>query len=241
MVHFPSRRLAAIAILTALSVFGVASADPIIGSPVFHIDATNLDGTASYDGNVGDGTFNPGFYSWFQTPGPLMDGPDTIAMLTYSVVTVQYSPLTLGVAFEVVAGNSTTTFNISSALVSFPAISSAVGSATSAMGISDTGGAAGAALNGLFTGEAYRTEYNSGVIFDTQLGSFSTPGGNVGNADGIAATPIGVPVVDMQSHLSFTLTPGDRASGTFDFTITPEPASALLVALAGLVLVRRRR
>jgi len=154
--------------------------------------------------------------------------------------------------FSVQAGGSTTSIVIASALLSFPTINSPVGAASAAFSLTDANGD-GATLVGIGDPAGaqggYLAQYNgyagslsgttfaevhqmmSAAAFDTTTATVDVPGAGT--------TPIGVPVFDMSSVISFRLSANDLASGTTNFVITPEPSSVLLLA-CGLVLARRR-
>jgi len=154
--------------------------------------------------------------------------------------------------FAVVAGPAVTSFNIASALLSFPTINNPDGQASAAYTVQDNTGD-GATLDGLAgtaPGNAYLAQYNgwaamqAGTTFTEVIPSLAAPAfqNNSVSADvpgGGGTLPIGTPVDDMSSLISFTLTPFDSASGTTTYTITPEPSSLLLLALAACALRRR--
>jgi len=156
--------------------------------------------------------------------------------------------------FNVQAGASDTTFMIGSALLSFPTISSPHGVASAAFSVTDVTGD-GALLTGANTGGgAYLAQYNglassnSGTTFtelisSVSAGAFATDSTNE-QSPVAGFSNIGVPISDVSSFLSFSLSAHDLASGTTSFFVDaiPEPTGIVLglIGLAGVAAARRR-
>ncbi|MDH7602288.1 MAG: hypothetical protein QHI38_09090 [Armatimonadota bacterium] len=198
----------------------------------------NMDELCGYDGFVQK--------EWYDIK--LANG----AVIKQVLVSVDPDPL-VNLAFNVQAGPTTTTFVITSNLLSFPAI---LGEATATAGITvtdgdDQGGAVGGATaTGLFPGgKFYQARYNS-PVFVTFANLVSGP---------VTVPPYGTTTVsetkapwqfvgniyDMQSEFQFDLSPFDLASGTSNFRVReiPEPGGflAVLTGVVGTVFVLRRR
>ena len=172
---------------------------------------------------------------------------NVIGTIDSAGTTVLLDPV-LGITFAVTAGAANTTFTVTSALVSFPGITNAEVRATSNFGVNDVSGTpAGAALAGQLGGFAYRTAYNGyvpgGTTFDTQIpGVIAVPpnnSANTGDDSGLAIVP--GTISNMSSQVSFELTERDRANGTVNFSVKPEPTTLALLALGALVSARRRQ
>ena len=154
--------------------------------------------------------------------------------------------------FAVQAGPAAggTAFTCKSALLSFPTINNASARTSAAFTLTDGVDDDGATLTPA-AGElgAYKAQYNGFVPGGTTFAQLipqmvaapmdqatlaeDFPGGGMYQA-------LGVPVYDMSSQVSFTLSPNDLASGTSVFEIIPEPSALALLAVA-LGLVGRRR
>lgn len=156
----------------------------------------------------------------------------------------------VNLGFAMQAGNAPTTFTVKSALLSFATIPNASGRASAAFTVTDGFNDDGGTLSGLGTGAgggAYLAQVNGfvpgGANFAELVNQIQIPvmgGNNVSAAfpADYSFFPIGA-VSDMSTQISFDITANDLASGTSIFEIVPEP-SALLLALAGLGVIRRR-
>jgi hypothetical protein len=103
----------------------------------------------------------------------------------------------------------------------------------------------GGTLTGDFSGKAYLAYYNNSADFAYLVGTFNTAADstNVANdrSPSSGRTTISGTVTQIASAFEFDLTPQDEASGTSNFYMTPEPATLTLLAIGGLVALRRRR
>lgn len=91
-----------------------------------------------------------------------------------------------------------------------------------------------------------RADYNglvpAGMMFTEALYQVAVSGGSGSDLEFVPANGfLDIPgaVSDLNSRISFTLTPGDLAGGNHFFEIIPEPA-ALVLLLVPSVLLRRR-
>lgn len=228
--------------LAVLAAAGTASAD--ISSIVFSITA-EVNGN-SYPWSV---ELNPsevdgnGDYFWsLSNPVHVMDGDATIFTLGQASIQIIADP-SVSLSFNVIAGQQNTVFTVNSALLSFAPLADSVGRATAEVNVTDITGD-GATLTPLGSG-AYRSFYNGGTSFqnliDTPIVALAHDSNSSSQSFPLAGFHnIGTTLTDIEAQWKFSLTAGDIASGTSEFTVIPAPASAALglVALAGL---RRRR
>lgn len=242
-----TRTLGSVVVIVALCAnFAFADLSPV----AFRIEATNIAGSGSFEVPAASLQYNPQTqtYTWSQqTPLDLRSGTGAlIATLEEASLTYVEDPQ-VNLSFAVTAGMNTTTFTIQSALLSFPTINSPEGRASAAFAITDVNGD-GATLTGLSNPGSFLAQYNgfvpNGTTFANLISSITAmPGGSNNAAVTDPATgyrTIGVPVSDMSSQISFSLTAQDLASGTTNYEIVPEPAAMTLLALGALAFVRRR-
>jgi len=150
----------------------------------------------------------------------------------------------VNLAFVATAGNSGTTFTITSAVVSFPALVNpfAVASAEVTLTDSSTDGAALTPISprvGMFV-----ALYNFGATdFAQLLGPQSlSSGGTLTASEGTGIQTIAGSVSDIQALFRFYLSANDSVTGHGHFEVAiPEPVSGglLLIGVAGLLLRRR--
>lgn len=169
------------------------------------------------------------------------------ALTSYVVPDGTRSNPQVNLGFAMSAGDEPTTFTVQSALLTLdPQYVNPDGKADAAISVTDFGGNGdGAELIGQGpNGGAFLAEYNGfvpgGTTFDEGIESIVADAWGTETGESHSGwLPINDTVVDMSTQISFTLTPGDSASGTSSFQVVPEP-TGLLLLLAGLGLVRRR-
>jgi hypothetical protein len=157
------------------------------------------------------------------------------------------APAQVNLAFAVQANQgSDTSFTITSALLGNLNIANPTGRASASFTLTDASGG-GATLTGQeLGGFSYLTQYNGfvpgGSTFVGLIDEMQTAGGSTFEAVNypqVGFEPIPVATVtDMSAEIGFLLSAGDTASGTTNYLVMPEPASALALIL--LVALRRR-
>lgn len=234
----------------AIAAAGTASAD--VSKVLFNITADTGGSAASWSVEFPFGD-DPGDYTWeLQEPVDLMDNlGNKVATLEPGGTGIQIvSDPQIILGFNVLAGNATTNFTITSALLSFTGIDGAVGRASTQLNVNDAANFDGATLTGLHPGgKVFRTQYNglvpagsdfvslvSGLSADPFLTNDISEEFPVGG--GFA--PIAGTVVSMSSEFHFSLSAGDIATGTSTFEIIPEPSSVLMLGAMVAFLARRR-
>jgi hypothetical protein len=154
----------------------------------------------------------------------------------------------VSILFVATAGGFDTTFTITSAVVSFPALTDPIGLASAEVTLTDTG-QNGATLTpvapsiGVFT-----ALYNFGSTFVELVGAQSLAGGGMLTAsESFGPSQIAGPVTSIQGYFHFTLSANDGAAGNGTFSVArgttiPAPGAILLGTIgAGLVTWLRRR
>jgi hypothetical protein len=227
---------------------GSVAAGPVgtISDPALVITATSSLGTADFTVPVGAlDEFMPGQFRFLQLlPLALIDGNNGNTIATLGQATLVLNPNSqISMGFSLTSGDADTQISISSAVLSFaPGIDSAIGSATAAMTLTDVQGN-GASFTGTGPGgSSYSAHYNGaapgGSIFASGIAGLSTGGSDDDNF-GVLNLPIGSIVDNMSAQYSFTMSANDLVSGTSTYTVTPEPSSLALMALAALAARRR--
>lgn len=213
-----------------------------------HAEVNGVTGT--YQVQQSSGTWIGQQFVWqLQQPAPIVSSTgQTLGFLQNAAVYVVQDPV-IAVNFNIASTALNTSFTISSPLLSFPAIGSAVGAASAAVSVTDLGGD-GATLTPNGPG-AYNAHYNGlvpgGTTFADLLGApvvagaFATSNASQDFPGGGAFVPIAGAVSDMSARWDFTLSPNDIASGTGVFTVVPAPSAIGVLALGGLMAGRRRR
>jgi hypothetical protein len=175
------------------------------------------------------------YWTWSSTERIEMISPttgDLIAVINpdgkESTITFVDDPF-IAMSFAVMSGAATTTFTISSGLLSFAAFN-AEARATVGMSVSDTDGDGVTLTGGGPTGGAYLAQYNgvapggttfAEVIASLSAGPFSSSTTSV-DTPAVGFSPIGV-VGDMSVQVKFDLSAYDQASGTSTYTIRDFP------------------
>ena len=210
--------------------------------------------------NPSTSTVSAGWGSWQFGPGNSLPGANANPMMldssgdsVHGVGVAFNNDPEVQLNFNLASGVSNTTFTVNSSIVSFAPIASAVGYASAFVGVTDSlliGTPGVISLTGLEPGNSvFAAQYNSSLTSFANLIPGSTqsvsPGssyaytGNLGDVN----NPVGVvgSVNQISSQFMFTLSAGDRASGTSTFVIVPAPGAAGLLGLGGLLASRRRR
>lgn len=232
-----------------------ASASPL--DPFIVVSASNGSGTGSVTVPLAATTLLPNGSRVYQQVGSvnIMDGANVVATINglFGLVRPQQSP-TLGhginVTFDLIAGSSSTTFTIDSALFDIPPDPTAAARVSGNVGVTDSN-SNGVSLSGLNAGGfAYRSAYNGAAPGGSQFAAFFStvadpnPGGSQSASDAFPGgglyNPIGA-ASNMSVRWNFSLTAGDQAAGGGIFEIIPAPGAAALFGLAGLGMLRRSR
>lgn len=230
------------------------------------IQASNTAGTSTLTVATTDATYDPVAqqYSWSTSGMTLVDDGDGVT----PVATLNPSDITIGAAFNVItlnfdvdAGMTDTVFTITTATVSFPTMAAPLAGVSGAMNVVDQdpnfgGGvvAIGQIADGANPSKAFLAQYNgtvpAGTTFYTGVesvtnnpGELSGSSGAFGNPNngGGGLAPVGEPVSDISMQFGFLLSAKDNATGNAVYGIVPEPASALMLVLAGALVWWRRR
>lgn len=253
----------ALALTAALS--SVANADLTYG---VRITAIALDGSGLTATHEFNGAWNGDTYTWWSNQPVSFEAAGGVSLGTLnprnqdgtmwqpegSRAFYRADPQ-VDLSFAVQAGPVPTQFMIASGLLSFPTINGATAQASAGYSVTDFNGD-GALLAGGGVGpanapEGYLAQYNgfaglnlgttfADLIPNVDVDGVTDPFGTDTLAESHGFAPIGGPVDDMSSFVSFTLSPFDFASGTTNYVIVPEPASLGLLLVGVAALIRRR-
>lgn len=167
-----------------------------------------------------------------------------IAVIESLTISLDGDPL-VSLTFKATAGGADTTFSITTAKVTFPALTNPVGEATATFLLTDNASSPGAASIQPVSPNTslYRAEYNDGVLFQELVGGFGfiAPDATVSNSSSYGPEVIPANVTNIQGKLAFILSAEDTVEGTARFEVVPEPATLTLLVLGGLAALRRRR
>lgn len=220
----------------------VASYAGTISDPVITIQASSSLGAGSYTVPYIPENYNPntGIYTW-SLPGEVdILSPNEVVIATISQLStfIMVDPV-VNVGFVLTAGAANTSVSIQSATVSFAPIPNAIAQASAQIGATDTDGD-GASITGGFGGLGYQARTNLGV-YSTLVNGFGVGMFGSDNRNGnVGPNLAGGAVSSMDAEFRFTVSAHDAASGTSVFVVTPEPASLALLAIGGLLALRRR-
>ena len=225
---------------------GASMASAGLSEVVFHIEANDGNGNSdTWRVNYNVDAWTGDRYN-YTLPDEIVlsNGAVEIARLTDVTLTYVEDPQ-VHLSFSVTAGGAATNFTISSAVLSFPSISPAVGQATASLTVTDLGGGAGASASSA-SGSIYEAYYNGASVFASLLTSPVTAPASgmnlVSESSPMAGfSPIAGAVVDMSAQYSFTLSANDSATGTSTWIVVPSPAAAAMFSFAGVLGIARRR
>lgn len=150
--------------------------------------------------------------------------------------------------FAVDANAADTLFTITAPTVFFGAAANPQGNAHATLTVTDNDGN-GAAATGQFAGaKSYRAIYNGATDWAYLVDTVTAAAFDSGDGGGRRPTlptideMIAATLTSIGAEYQFILSANDSASGTSNFTVTPEPATlALVLGGAALAMVRRRR
>ena len=231
-----------------------ASGQIVLSDPVLRFEASNAQGSGFIEVPFNPGAAGPdGSYFWFLAGPPLQitDGPNVIAEITQASISAGNLPnKALGVGFTVFAGDSTTTFSVTSALSTFSAQNPGEARASNSVSITDSAGTPnGATVLGLRPGGTVASALINGLsagtgdtFYNMNTGPFVT-NTTITDDDESAPAPNFLPTVPVSSMTlawDFSLTQGDQYQNTTLFFAVPTPATALVLAGGAFVLRRRR-
>ncbi len=149
------------------------------------------------------------------------------------------------VSFVATAGAFPTTFSVSSAVVSFPAILNPSANAQATVTLTDTS-TNGASLTPVAPNTGvFLPTYNGSTLFFPLVGPQTiSMGGMVTASEDTGNQTILGSVSSIQARFNFTLSAMDVANGFGRFEVVPEPGTIALAAVAaavGALALRRRR
>jgi len=245
-------------VVLCLAGAAVAAAD--ISNVIFQFQAQHAQGSGVFEATSNMLSFNPatGVYSWGQnTPIDIVD-PNTSSVIaslrSVNIALVDQPGLRprITINWSAAAGVTDTTFNVFSALVSYPAIGAPVaqGKATVSLSATDqnNNGVTLAGLDpqhglGIFSALFNGAHPGEGTQFSNLLAEVSAGPGGTGQASqndpAVGFRSLGSDIFSMTTTDGFLLTAGDLMSGNTSFVVVPEPAGLLLLAGAFMLLRRR--
>ena len=152
------------------------------------------------------------------------------------------------IGFAVFSGDADTTFNLTASFINTGNVVDAALRATAGITVTDNSADGATLVGGGAGGSYFNASYNGGTTFaDLIVGPLTAPAADSdsGSQDYPVAPgaydAIANPLTDMQAQFNFILSAGDSANGVGGFFSIPSPASASLIALGGIVGLRRRR
>lgn len=247
MHNLRARLVGSVVVLALLPTAVMAAWNPEPGTTIIKVEAEQGGAVGEAVYAFGPNVTIDGTWRW------LLDGDKEIWSGDGSVLLGKVTDLALNIntdpvvslAFAVSAGNVPTNFTITSAVLGFPAINNPSAVASASITVTDTD-LNGASVVGLQPGaNVYQARYNNPLVTYANLVTGIAAGAGLSNSDSGSLPPAGMQVIpglvdEIQAQYKFTLSANDLASGTSSFVVVPEPASMGLLALSGLVLLRRR-
>ncbi|OHB54314.1 MAG: hypothetical protein A2Y07_02595 [Planctomycetes bacterium GWF2_50_10] len=150
----------------------------------------------------------------------------------------------VGIEFAVRAGNSETTFTITSEVLEFDALTNPSAYASAGVTLSDRTPTNGAAITGLFDGgKMHQAKYNGSIVWANLVGSFAVTNNTLTISESRPASGdeiINDTLTSIESQFKFKLSAKDAAAGTSTFAVIPEPATMALLGLGGIGFLRRK-
>lgn len=243
-------------LVLAGAAFAAGSAQAGITDPGLIIEASNANGSGTFQVFLSNGTWKNNNQDWeWTSPAEgydiFDDNFNLVSHIDFMQCKMNADPQ-VTVNFSVNATALATHFAITTGVLTFPSgiNSGAIGRAQAGITITDNDGD-GASATGGFGGFGYRANINGTIPVGTQFSKLLqgplvvAPDDTQTFDDNTAGYPGYIPIAgtvnSMQAKFDFTLSPNDSASGTSFYEILPAPGSLSLLAGAALVGGRRRR
>jgi hypothetical protein len=239
--------LAGLVVAACLSVSATAVHAEFLGN-LLSITASSDAGTAETNIPLPDPLPNGQSPGYLQLSSPELfelrtDQGELIGTVGDLQIALDGDPLA-NISFTATAGGSDTTFSLSSAIVSFAAMTNPHAMASAEMTLTDNDGS-GASIDVVSPNAGlFQAVYNGSATYAELLGSASFTGGASASTAEDTSGVIGASVSSIQGVWQFTLSAGDGTRGRGEFQVVPEPSSLLLVACAvgvGTVFFLRNR
>jgi hypothetical protein len=243
MIHYPRLAIRS-GFLFALAAFmpGAAQAE-FIGN-LITVEAVNADGRGVWQIPVPPNTGTVDYTH--PVPVELRDEQNMlIGTIDDVMVDLDGDPVA-SIGFVATAGAFPTTFSVSSAVVSFPAILNPSANAQATVTLTDSS-TNGASLTPVAPNTGvFLPTYNGSTLFFPLVGPQTiSMGGTVTASEDTGNQLILGSVSSIQARFNFTLSPMDVANGFGRFEVVPEPGTIALAAMAAVVgavaIARRRR
>jgi hypothetical protein len=172
------------------------------------------------------------------------DNGDLLGSIEYLKLKISEDPAT-SVEFYVIAGNSTTKFTIDAeSATTFDPITNPEAYASAGITLTDRN-RNGATITGLYDGKVYQATYNGSNVYANLVDSFTAGVQQTASQSENKPLSGGTDIINgtlssIDASFKCTLSANDSASGTSYFEITPEPASATMLALGMFFIAHKR-